>query len=105
MKITRGTTPDIDIIFKNEIDLHAISVIWVYIVQGKKTVIDKELNDLEFDYENRKIRMHLSQDDTLALKVEDALFQIRLLLSDGTSLATKASKISVEEVYKDGVIS
>ena len=105
MKITRGTTPTIVINVKSELDLHNITVIWVYITQGKRVVIDKQLNDVEFDYENRKITMKLSQDDTLGLKVDEAIFQIRLLLADGTALATKASKISVEDVYKGGVIS
>jgi hypothetical protein len=49
--------------------------------------------------------LDLSQDDTLNLKAGEGLFQIRLLLTNGTALATKASRISVEEVYKDGVIA
>lgn len=47
----------------------------------------------------------LSQDDTLALKEGEAVFQIRLLLQDGTALATIASKVEVKPVYKNGVIS
>lgn len=105
MKITRGTTPTININVKSEIDLALISVIWVYITQNNRVVIDKELKDCRIDVENRIISLDLSQDDTLNLKVGEGLFQIRLLLTNGTALATKASRISVEEVYKDGVIA
>lgn len=105
MKITRGTTPTININVKSEIDLALISVIWVYITQNNRVVIDKELKDCTIDTENRIISLDLSQTDTLKLKVGEGLFQIRLLLTNGTALATKASRISVEEVYKDGVIA
>lgn len=105
MKITRGTTPTININVKSEIDLAAITVIWVYIYQDKRVVINKELGDVTMDIENRIISLNLSQDDTLALKVGEGLFQIRLLMANGTALATKASRINVEEVYKDGVIA
>ena len=105
MKITRGTTPTININVKSEIDLALISVIWVYITQNNRVVIDKELKDCTIDVENRIISLDLSQDDTLNLKVGEGLFQIRLLLTNGTALATKASRISIEEVYKDGVIA
>lgn len=104
MKITRGTTPDIKINVKSEIDLHTITVIWVYIYQNKQLVVDKGYDDLTFDYDNRQIIMRLSQEDTLGMKPGDGIFQTRLLLTDGTSLASKASKITVEDVYKDGVI-
>ena len=105
MKITRGTTPTININVKSEIDLAAISVIWVYITQDNRVVIDKELKDCTLDVENRVISLELTQEDTLALKVGEGLFQIRLLMIDGLALATKASRITVQEVYKDGVIA
>lgn len=104
MKITRGTTPTIKINVKNDIDLGAITVIWIYITQNNHVVIDKKLDDVTFDNVNKVITLKLSQDDTLRLKVGDGLFQIRLLMADGTALATKASNIGIEEVYKDGII-
>lgn len=104
MKITRGTTPTIKINVKNDIDLGAITVIWIYITQNNRVVINKELEDVTFDNVNKVITLKLSQNDTLGLKVGDGLFQIRMLMSDSTALATKATRISVEEVYKDGII-
>lgn len=105
MQLTRGTTPTITINVKNEIDLSAITSIWVYISQKNKVVVDKELTDVTIDAEHRVITVRLEQDDTLALKAGEALFQIRLLMSDTTALATTAQKITIIEVYKDGVIS
>ena len=105
MQIIRGTTPTIEITITSELDLTTITQVWVYIAQQNKVKIDKLISDVSFDTEHRKISVLLSQDDTLALKADiDTLFQIRLLLNDGTALATTASKVKVIEVYKGGVI-
>ena len=105
MQLIRGTTPTIVITVQTEIDLHQVSEVWIYISQQNKVRVDKQLEDVTFDYENRKMTVTLSQDDTLALKEGEALFQIRLLLVDGTALATLASKVDVKPVYKPGIIS
>ena len=105
VQLTRGTTPTIVIHVKTEIDLHQVTQIWVYISQMNKVKVDKLISDVTFDYENMNITLTLSQEDTLALKAGDALFQIRMLLQDDTALATLASKITVNEVYKGGVIT
>ena len=105
MQIIRGTTPTIEITITSELDLTTVTQVWVYIAQQNKVKIDKLISDVSFDPENSKISVLLSQDDTLGLKADiDTLFQIRLLLNDGTALATNASKVKVIEVYKDGVI-
>lgn len=109
MQIIRGTTPTIEITIKNELDFSTIQQVWVYIAQQKKPKVDKQISDVVFDTENSKISVTLSQDDTLALKANDnsnldTLFQIRLLLNNGTALATVATSVTVIEVYKDGVI-
>ena len=105
MQLIRGTTPTIIITVQTEIDLHQVSEVWIYISQQNKVKVDKQLEDTTFDYEERTMTVTLSQDDTLALKEGEALFQIRLLLMDGTALATLASKVDVKPVYKQGVIS
>jgi hypothetical protein len=104
MNFTRGTTPTIEITVKNEIDFSQVAQIWVYISQMNKIKVDKEITDVTFDQQNNKITLTLSQEDTLALKPGDALFQIRLLLQNTTALATLATKITINEVYKGGVI-
>lgn len=105
MQLIRGTTPTIEMIVKTEIDLHQVAQVWVYISQQKKTKVDKVITDVAFDYEHRIMTVKLEQNDTLGLKAGEALFQVRLLLMDGTALATIADEIEIEEVYKEGEIA
>ena len=106
MELIRGTTPTIEMIVKNDdIDLHNITQVWIYISQQKKVKVDKLYDDVEFDYENRIMRVKLAQADTLDLKAGEALIQVRVLLSDGTALATFASDVTIAEVYKEGEIT
>lgn len=105
MQIIRGTTPTIKVVIKNEIDLTTVLEVWIYIVQQKRVKIDKLLSDVTIDTESRTISVTLDQEDTLALKADqDTLLQIRMLLLDGTALATVAEKVVVKEIYKDGII-
>lgn len=104
MQLTRGTTPTITINVKNDIDLSLVTSIWVYISQKNKVLVDKELTDVTIDAQHKTITVRLEQEDTLKLKAGDALFQLRMLMSDTTALATTAQKITIIEVYKDGVI-
>ena len=114
MQFIRGTTPTIVITVKSDIDLTEVAEVWIYISQQNKVKVDKELSDVIFDYENKTMTVTLSQEDTLALKADKAnisqilpptLFQIRVLMNDGTALATVASEVEVIEVYKGGVIT
>ena len=105
MELIRGTTPTIVITVETQIDLDDVAAVWIYISQQNKVKVDKKLSDVQFDTTLRTMTVTLSQDDTLALKADtDALFQIRLLMNNGTALATLASKVAVREVYKGGVI-
>lgn len=106
MQILRGTTPKIVINVKSDIDLSSVVQAWVYIAQQNKVKVDKEIQDVVIEQTEQKktITVTLSQDDTLALKAGDGLFQIRLLQDNGTALGTVATKITVLEVYKGGVI-
>lgn len=105
MQLIRGTTPTIIITVQTEIDLHQVAEVWIYISQQNKVKVDKQLENVTFNYEERTMTVTLSQEDTLNLKEGDALFQIRLLLMDGTALATLASKVDVKPIYKGGIIS
>ena len=105
MQLIRGTTPTIVITVQTELDLHQVSQVWIYLSQQNKVKVDKLISNVTFDYDHRIINVTLSQEDTLALKAGEALFQIRLLLMDDTALATIASNVEVIEIYKDGVIS
>ena len=104
MELIRGTTPTIEINILTEIDLHQVSEVWVYISQQNKVKVDKKIDDVTFDHEHRKIFVTLSQQDTLDLKAGTALFQMRLLLQNGTALANIALEIEIDEIYKPGII-
>ena len=104
MQLIRGTTPNIVATVKNDTDLSVVTQVWFYISQQNKPKVDKLIEDVVIDTENKTISAILSQDDTLALRAGDALFQIRLLTNDGTALASVAQKITILEVYKGGVI-
>lgn len=105
MQITRGTTPTILINIKDNLDMDNIQQVWVYISQQNKVKVDKQIADVQIDTEKKQISVKLTQEDTLALKAGEGFFQIRVLLNDGTALATVANKILVVEIYKDGVMS
>lgn len=105
MSIIRGTTPTICANIKNELDLHDVTQVWFYISQQKKPKVDKTISDCEFDYENRKILVTLTQEDTLNLKAGDAIIQLRILLNDGTALANEGNDEDILEIYKQGVIT
>lgn len=104
MAIIRGTTPTIAANIKNDIDLHDVVQVWFYISQQKKPKVDKTISDCVFDYENRKILVTLTQDDTLNLKAGEAIIQLRILLNDETALANEGSDEDILEIYKGGVI-
>ena len=106
IELTRGTTPTIEVIVDDDVDLSNITATWLYISQKNKVVVDKELSDVVMVPEEHIIRLKLSQDDTLALKKGTAIFQIRIYFPDGLAMATVADddNVTIHEIYKDGVI-
>lgn len=105
MQLIRGTTPRITAKIKNDIDLHTLVEVWVYISQQNKLKVDKTIDDVSFDYDNRYIIIPLTQEDTLALKKGDALIQIRALTANEQALGMDAQDVEIIEVYKGGVIT
>lgn len=105
MQLIRGTTPRITAKVKNDIDLHTLVEVWVYISQQNKVKVDKTIDDISFDYANKYIIVLLTQEDTLALKAgQEALIQIRALTNNDTALGMIAKKVDIKEVYKGGII-
>lgn len=105
MELIRGTTPTIVINVIDEIDLSRVIEIWVYFYQSGTVKINKKLEDVSFNVQDRQIILTLSQEDTLSLKAGESLFQIRMLLQDGNALATRESSVKINEIYKGGVIT
>lgn len=104
MYIIRGTTPTIVINVKDDIDLSQIVETWVFISQQNKIRVDRTTG-IEIIPEEMKMKVKLSQEETLNLKKGDALFQVKILLADQTALATIAQDIDIFEIYKGGIIT
>lgn len=104
LEIIRGTTPYIRITIKNDIDLTQITQVWIYINQSKKVIVDKTITDVDVNPTEKTLMVHLTQQESLNLKAGEAIFQIRMLLSDLNALATVATKASIIEIYKEGII-
>lgn len=106
-EIIRGTTPTFIVNVLDNIDLSEVVSVWLYIAQ-KKTIINREKQDVIFDFENRTMAVTFEQEDTLDLKEGEAKFQIRMLIDDGSgkrkAIATVAQDIKILEIYKEGVI-
>lgn len=105
MDLIRGTTPTIYINIRDEIDLSKVVKAWIYVYQNNSIKFCKELEDISINVQDRQIALTLEQEDTLKLRHGTALFQIRLLFNDKTALATKASEIYIDEIYKDDVMT
>lgn len=105
MFLIRGTTPTITINVRDDIDLSQIVEAWVFISQQNKVRVDKTMDDIEIIPDKMRMKVTLSQQDTLNLKEGDAVFQVRILLADETAMATIARDIEVFQTYKGGVIT
>ena len=104
MEIIRGTTPTIIINVRDNMDLSLIEEVWVYIYQNKKVKVDRTTDKVEVIADRMRIAVTLTQEETLSLKKGEAIFQVRLLMADGTALASIGRDIDVKEIYKEGVI-
>lgn len=105
MFLIRGTTPTITINVRDDIDLSQIVEAWVFISQQNKVRVDKTMDDIEIIPDKMRMKVTLSQQDTLNLKEGDAFFQVKILLADETAMATIAQDIEVFQIYKGGVIT
>ena len=102
--MVKGTTPTF--VFQLDsttLDLTALSQIWVT-VDDSREVKTWDINSVTVDNEHKTISLYLSQAETLALRTGLARVQIRMLTSDGASIATTCSTITINDVLKKGVI-
>lgn len=104
MEIIQGTTPTLVITVNEDLDFSMITEAWIYIAQQNKVKIDKTYTDVTFNQAAKTLSVLLSQEDTLNVKDGEAIFQMRLLLSDGTALGVKGKRIDIVKTYKGGII-
>lgn len=101
--ITRGTTPYIEISLHG-VDISEIANVWIDI-EGK-TSLRFSYSKGEIVIEEDKVKIHMSQEETLALNAGYASMGVRVLMNDGEALAlAEVEEIKVKEVVGGGVIS
>ncbi len=98
----RGTTPTLK--FNLPFDTSLIDEVWVTLGQDDEAVVNKTLSDCTAD--GKSLTVKLTQSDTLALSSEERTYvQLRVLLTDGTALASKTFKVKTKYIIRNGVIS
>lgn len=111
----RGTTPVH--VFSVDIGLENLEQVYVTYQQNDETIIEKDINDVTIDTEEKTIKVQLTQEDTLKFSsgVWDRLhsnefrnnkvkIQIRLKFTNGNAPASNIITTTVDEVLKDGEI-
>lgn len=112
----RGTTPTH--VFYTEIDLSNIDKIFVTYKQGKDVILEKSIDDVEINEEEKSISVHLSQEDTLKFKDKNwtwlypnenakdtkVKIQIRIKFLDDSAIASNIILVDVDDILKDGEI-
>lgn len=107
MVIRRGTTPYITAEILDEVDISNITQVWLYFTQnigdGRTIIIDKDINDVTVN--GNKIHIRLTQEETLSFVAGVITnIQIRLLNDGEIAYASNDEFVTIEEVYKGGVI-
>lgn len=115
MNIIRGTTPSLFCSLPDNISFDSVSDIWISMTQYGDIVVDKRLSRDEIKIDqigvidgpsHLRASIKLTQKETLSFSVlKQVLCGVRVLLSDGTALASKEIyKFTVTDVVKEGVM-
>lgn len=99
----RGTTPT-HVFTDLPVSREEISNLWICYSQNGKEVFSVNLVETMFIADNA-LELTLSQMQTLSLEKGRAEIQMRILLTDGTALASEAVSLPVKEISREGVIS
>ena len=106
LEIARGSTYDFTLTLSEDYDLSEATQIWITFKQSKygKEVLTLTLNDVIV--EDNVISAHLTQEQTLLfLSTNEALMQVRILMTDDALVQIPPTNVIVFDVLKDGVIS
>lgn len=108
--VYRGTNPCIVLKIKTkknfDIDFDDINKLYVTF-KGKlgSNEVTKEKSDVFFDNENKKIYVPLTQEDTLKFSTGNVDIQARILMRNGSAIATTIVKdYPIKKILKEGVI-
>ena len=100
----RGTTPTFVFQLDSDIDLSGLAQIWVTISDGSGYKKTWDITNVTIDNVKKEIMLTLTQEETLALALGNALVQIRFLTSDDVALTTACTTLNIQDVLKEGVI-
>lgn len=91
-------------------DLSNIRDIYVTYEQNKQEIVEKNITDVQFDYQKKAINVELNQYDTLLFHPytvpgsDIVSIQIRLTTIDGRVMASHVMRTRVYDIIKQGVI-
>ena len=100
----RGTTPTFlwNLPFQSSL-IKSAEIILKYSDANKEILIEKTKDDCILG--ETSIAVTLTQEETLQFPAQASVFvQLRVLLNDGTALATHSIEIAVDMLLKEGVI-
>ena len=100
----RGSTPQLNIKVKTELDFDNVTQIWLTLRPTANNEITFEMDRMEIDNEEKIIKVLLTQEETLALSEGTCKVQIRLLLQNGMAFVSTKSEVNVDGILKEGVI-
>lgn len=99
----RGTTPTLQFTISGDVAVSNIQEMWLTFAQFGEIIINKSRNEMEID--GNVVTVTLSQEETLKLKSGKQInMQLRILLTDGTALASGVKRFTIGDVLKDGKI-
>ncbi|MBQ0113050.1 MAG: hypothetical protein KBT03_07970 [Bacteroidales bacterium] len=99
----RGTTPTVIFTIDN-IDFEKVTAIYITIKQGNYT-INRDNNDIEVSVDEGKLRIKLTQEDTLKLRKGRVMAQVRAIYYDDIAVATDILYDYCVDVLREDVIS
>lgn len=102
----RGTTPTHT--FNVDLDMRGMAIYITYSQKGL-VVLEKSTKQEEIEVDKDYLRVHLTQEDTLAFstkgKNNDVEIQIRCVDSEGNADCSEIIRTPIERILKDGEIS
>lgn len=100
----RGTTPTIAIKLNTDIKLESLKQIWVTFDNGGGKVITKSIEDVVIDTDSQKLKVSLTQEETLSFTGASIDIQVRILTDTDVALATPIKSLPVSRVLEGGII-
>lgn len=101
----RGTTPTLIFNISEGLNLDNILDIWITVKNySHKKTYKLSNREIEFEPDERKMLVDMSQEDTLAFCVGKVKIQARFLTNENKAYASVIVEKDINEILQDGVI-